>query len=277
MKKILITGSKSFIARNLIEQLDGYDLYPFSHQQLDLLDNKKVNDVLTTEKFDIVIHTATYTYDTRSMYGHNIAMFCNLFNNQNLFGKMLYFGSGAEYNRECMPKYVKESYYGKYPPLFDPYSQSKYNMNLVIKDTNIYNLRLFATFGKYDKETRPIPSLCLQALESNSLNIKENSSYDFMYVNDICNVVKWFIENKPLYNDYNVCSNISRSFYSIAEIIHSFIEEKQLPINIDTDNIFREYSGDNLRLLNEIKDFQFTNFELALREVFDWYKEKNEC
>lgn len=279
MKKVLITGANSFIARNLVEQLSEYELHSLTHEQLDLLDFNKVFNYLKQEKFDIVIHTATHTKEKEHLYTNNMFMFINLYSCQNLYDKMIYFGSGAEYNRKYIPKYVKEDFFGKYKPesqFEDPYFLSKYYMNTFIEDTNIYNLRLFATFGKYDKETRPIPSLCLQALESNSLNIKENSSYDFLYISDICKIVKWFIENKPKYNDYNICTGVSRSFYSIAEIIHSFVEEKQLPINIKNENTSKEYSGDNSRLLNEMKNFEFTPFYDALKKVFDWYKESNE-
>jgi GDP-L-fucose synthase len=256
LKKVLITGANSFIARNLIEQLTEYNIITCDSKQLNLLDFNLVYDFLKQEKFDTIIHTATWTHDTENMFDYNIKMFLNLYSNKQFFNKMLYFGSGAEY----------------FDDINNVYSQSKIYMNKLCQNTNIYNLRLFATFGKYDKDIRPISSLCLQKLNSNKLKLNVNYYYDYLYTKDIGKIVKWFIENKPLYNDYNVCSGISRSFCSIAEIINSF-DDNLLSIEIVNKDDFKEYSGNNSRLLNEIKNFEFTSFYDALKELFTWYKE----
>lgn len=56
---IFITGGTGFIGRNLKEQLgDKYKIYAPSHQELELLDERKVSDYLKKHHFDVVIHCA---------------------------------------------------------------------------------------------------------------------------------------------------------------------------------------------------------------------------
>src|SRR3989338_8096 len=117
--KILVTGGDGFIARNLNEQLSGeFDLVPANSRELDLLDPEKVADRIKAGSYDVVIHTATYdaapkhsTNDPAVVLENNLKMFFNLARCKDHFGKMLYFGSGAEFSREhWMPK-MNEAYF----------------------------------------------------------------------------------------------------------------------------------------------------------------------
>ena len=58
MKKILITGSDGYIARNIAKNFSDYDLTLINRSKLNLLDSKSVKNFFKYRYFDAVIHTA---------------------------------------------------------------------------------------------------------------------------------------------------------------------------------------------------------------------------
>src|SRR3989339_2059091 len=169
MKKILITGGYGFIAKNLLEQLgEEYNIFSYNRQQLDLLDSSKVLAVIKKSKFDVIIHTATYDAapkhskkDPSKVLENNLRMFFNIVRCKDYFGKMIYFGSGAEFDRKNWIPEMTESYFDQHVPS-NQYGFSKYLMTkYTALNSNIYNLRLFGVFGKYDDwRYRFIPNIC---------------------------------------------------------------------------------------------------------------------
>ena len=137
--------------------------------------------------------------------------------------------------------------------------------------SNIYNLRLFGMFGKYDDwRTRFIPNACCYAVMNLSIKINQNKFYDFLHINDLARIVKWFINNKPKNNIYNACTGKIIDFQSLAEKIIN-ISGKNLDINIETGGLGREYSGDNSLLMNELKDFKFSSIDDNIRDLYNWF------
>ncbi len=277
--KILITGGNGFIARNLAEQLDnGYDIASFNSRELNLLDSSKVYEFLKANKFDCIIHTATYDAapkhslkDPEKVLEYNLRMFFNLVRCKDYFGRMIYFGSGAEFGRENWQPRMKEDYFDQNVPQ-DQYGFSKYIMAKYSRGiANIYNLRLFAVFGKYeDWRVRFISNACCQAVLNLPITIRQNKAYDFLYIDDLIRVVEWFINNKPKYNTYNVCTGTTHDFKSLAQKIIK-ISGKKLSLKIETDGPGREYSGDNSLLLNELKNLKFRPIDESIKTLFDWY------
>jgi len=270
--KILITGGNSFIGRNINEQLkDKYEIDCFGRDQLNLLSYQLVKDVLSYGKYDVVIHTATWTYDNETMLEKNLEMFFNLENNNHLYGKMLYFGSGAEFGSG---NYIdaKEQDFGVNIPT-DPYGFSKYTMTKIASfSQNIYNLRLFATFGKYDLPARPILDLINQSfIDDKEIILEKNYFYDYLHVDDIVKVVDWFINNEPIHQVYNVCSGGGIDFKHIAEHIIR-LSGKDLKLKIVDNSALKMYCGNNNQLLNEI-DFELTSFYTGLKNLYNYYKE----
>src|SRR5450759_397902 len=106
MKKVFITGGTGFIGRNLREQLAGfYNVTAPPSQELDLLDDAHVTGFLKKGRFDVVIHAATWnatrtsTKDLTNVIENNFRMVFNLARCADDYGKMIYYGSGAEFDR----------------------------------------------------------------------------------------------------------------------------------------------------------------------------------
>jgi GDP-L-fucose synthase len=277
--KILITGGAGFIARSLFEQLNNeYTVLPLNSKELNLLDSLKVFDYIKSNQFDVIIHTATYdaapkfsTKDPSKVLDNNLKMFFNIARCKDYFDKMIYFGSGAEFSREHWIPKMKEDYFDQHVPV-DQYGFSKYAMTKYTRlSSNIYNLRLFAVFGKYDDwRYRFISNACCRAVLNMPITINQNVFFDFLYIDDLIKIIKWFINNKSKKNVYNVCTGNVNDFKTIAEKVIE-ISGKKLDIIIKTEGIGREYSGDNSLLLNELKDFEFTPSDESIKALYNWY------
>jgi GDP-L-fucose synthase len=277
--KILITGGGGFIARNLFEQLNNeYTVLSLNSKELDLLDSLKVSDFIKNNHFDVILHTATYDAapkhsikDPSKVLENNLKMFFNVARCNDYFGKMIYFGSGAEFVRENWIPKMREDYFDQHVPV-DQYGFSKYIMTKYAQlSSNIYNLRLFGVFGKYDDwRTRFIPNACCHAVLGLPVRINQNVFFDFVYIDDLIRIVKWFINSNPRKNVYNVCTGNVNDFKTIAKKIIE-ISGKRLDININTDGLGKEYSGDNTLLINELNGFEFSSIDVSIKALYDWY------
>ena len=282
--KILVTGGAGFIARNLKEYFeDVCKVVAPNSRELDLLVSGKVENIIKKNKFDVILHTATYDAapqmsikDKTKVLEYNVRMFYNIARWKDYFGKLIYFGSGAEFDRAHWKPLMNEGYFDRYVPE-DQYGFSKYVMTkYALLSNNIYNLRLFGVFGKYeDWRYRFISNMCYQALTGNKLVVRQNAFYDFTHIDDLVKVVKWAIESDPKKKVYNVCSGKAYERIAVAKIIKK-VSGKDLKIEVDDPKMGREYSGSNKLLLSEMKGFKFTPIEKTVRTLFDWYNNNQE-
>jgi len=279
MNKIFITGGDSFIAKSLYEAYNTqYNVTSLNRQGLDLTDSSTVQNYLTKNQFDIVIHTANYdaapeftTKDKTKVLEQNLNMFFNIARCNKDFGKMIYFGSGAEFGRDNWIPKMGEDCFDKYVPQ-DQYGYSKYLMTkYTLLSDNIYNLRLFGLFGKYDDwRYRFIPNICCKAALGLPITIKQNAKFDHLYIDDLTKIVKWVIDNEPSEKVYNACSGDVYDYHTLAQKVID-ISLKELDIIIEKDGLKHEYSGDNSRLKSEISDLSFIEIDDAIQDLYNWY------
>jgi GDP-L-fucose synthase len=271
--KILITGTNGFVGRNLKEYLqEKYDgLHCPKRGELDLLDTKRVHQYLVKNAFDVVLHCAV----TLLSVEQNLKMYFNMERCSRTFGKMLCVGSGAEYDKEhCVPK-IKEECFGEHMPS-DIYGFSKYVIAQDIENRrrNIYNLRVFGIYGKYeDYRRRFISNNICRVLCGLGLFINKNMYFDYLYVNDFAKIVDMFLLKTPSRQSYNICTGQSMDLLTIAEIIRK-IDGRDRSIIIKEKGLGLEYSGDNTRFLREFGDFDFIDPEHAINEMYHWYKDQ---
>jgi GDP-L-fucose synthase len=275
-KKVLITGAGGFIGKNLIEGLDGkYKILSPSHRELDLLDENSVEKYLRGGKPDIIIHCAAVGVSRKNNTAEaglaNLRMFANLSRCHYLYGKMIFLGSGAEYDKRRDLARVKEGDFNKTVPS-DSYGFYKYLCSLIIESArNIVNLRLFAVFGKYeDYEARFISNTICRSLFGFPVVINQDVKFDYFSVKDLVRVVDFFIENQAKEKFYNVGSGRSVSLSEIVAKVEK-LSGKKIEVSIKAPGFNKEYSCDNARLLSEMPGFSFSPFDEAVAELYNWY------
>lgn len=276
--KIFITGGTGFIGCNLKKQLSNkHEIHAPKSSELDLFDEEEVHEYLNMHVFDIVIHAATWNAtrnspkDLTKVLPNNLRMFFNLARCNKYFGRMIYFGSGAEFGRENWIPKMKEDYFDTHVPV-DDYGFSKYIMaKYMEKCKNIYNLRLLGMFGKYeDWEIRFISNACCKAVWDLPITIKQNVFFDYLYVDDLVKITEWFIRNEPKEKVYNVCTGRTHDLLTIAKkVLNASV--KKLEIIIHQEGLGKEYSGDNSKLLDEIGGYVFQEIDKSICELYHWY------
>lgn len=281
--KILITGVSGFVGRNVKEYLERkggiYELYCPSSRQLNCLDEDEVTKYLINNRFDIVLHFALYadgidkSKDKSKILEYNLRMFMNFAKNSNYYGRMYYAGSGAEYDKRYDINNVLEEDIGKTIPI-DQYGLMKYIINEIIeKSDNIYNMRLFGIFGKYEYYPLKFISLaCCKAIKDIPLTMRQNVYFDYLWIDDFCKMIEYFLQNEPLYHAYNMVSGKKISLMEICNYVLE-ISGKELPIYVCRDGFAKEYTASNTRFSNECKGFVYTPIKTAIQNLYKWYAE----
>lgn len=282
MKNILIVGANGFIGRNIIEDLENYTnnykLIYSSSKDLDASNERDVKKALFNENIDVVLHSGVYNprigknKDANKEIEKNLRMFFNFERYQEYYGKMIYLGSGAEFDKRNNISLVKEDSFINNIPI-DDYGFYKYIINKSIKESrNIINLRVFGLFGKYENWKRTfISGACCKAIKGLPITIKQNVLFDYLYISDFIKILKFFIDNEVIHKDYNIVSNEKTDLISIANYIKK-ISNKDIPIYVCYDDFGNEYTADNNRLINEIGEFKFRSLEDSISNLYNWYQ-----
>ena len=284
--RVLITGGSGFIGRNLAEQLAGtYEVSAPRSSELDLLNEQAVREYLSTHCFDVIVHAATTRSNRRvaapaDMLDRNCRMFFNLVRNQGRFGKMIHFGSGAEYDRMQLPARVQEDYFDTRVPR-DAYGFSKYLCAKYIERSDrIVNLRLFGVFGAYEDYTvRFISNACCRALKGLPIVLRQDIVFDYLYIKDLVKLTMWFIENDARHKAYNACTGRPVAISELARVIARIsaqISGRNPDVSVMSEGIGPEYSADNSRMLAEMGEYRFWDLEDSIRDLYAWYERNDE-
>lgn len=280
--KILITGASGFVGRNVKEYLEGktgYEICAPTSKELNCLDESEVKEYLEKKHFDYILHFAVYgdgvdkSKDGTKILEYNLRIFLNFAKQNHLYGKMYYTGSGAEYDKRYPISMVKEEEIGKTIPT-DQYGLMKYTIGEIIEHSeNIYNFRLFGIFGKYEYyPVKFISNVCCKAIKGLPLAMRQNVYFDYLWVEDFCRMVEYFLVNEPRHHTYNMVSGQPVSLKEIcAQVLRT--AGKELPVYICKEGLANEYTASNKRFMSECGDFQYTPFEKSVSVLYEWYKE----
>jgi len=278
---ILLTGGSGFIGKNLKEYLEKkYTVFAPTHQELELTNKEKIAEFSKKNKIKIVIHAAGVGGHRKNrdenILENNLKMFFSIADNPVKFEKIIFLGSGAEYDKSKNIINAKEFEFGKNIP-DDDYGFSKYICSKYIeKSNNIINLRLFGVFGKYeDCETRFISNIICRVLFDLPVQINQNMLLDYIFIEDLCKIVEYFIQNPPLYKFYNVGNGEHVDLFTIAEKIKE-ISWKNIEIEIKNPGMNNQYTCDNSLLKEELKNFKFTKIDEAIKKLYTWYFENKD-
>lgn len=284
--KILLTGGSGFVGCNVKEYLEqrGYNVFAPSSKELNCIDEEVVKKHLNDNYYDAILHFAVYgdgidkSKDASKAMEYNLRIFTNFADCSKLYGKMIYTGSGAEYDKRYPIQMVKEDDIVNHSIPVDQYGLMKYVVNQIIeKSDNIYNLRLFGIFGKYEYwKTKFISNLCCKSLKGLPLTLRKNCYFDYLYIDDFCKMLEAFMKiEQPMYHTYNAVRGQRVDLYSLAQMVNEIAEYKQ-DIIVCQEGYANEYTASNDRIMQEIPEIEFTDMRTAVQELYFWYKEHQE-
>ncbi len=260
----------------------------FKFFKIDLKKNSDFKKINHIDKIDIVYHFAAqagvrYTLsDPKKYFDDNIKVFFNLLNFiKNKKIKKLFFASsssvyGDQKNYPISEKanLYEKNFYG-FSKKINEYTAKVFSK---IYGIQIIGLRFFTVFGEWGRPDM----LIFKYLKANFTNKKfflnENGKHlrDFTYIEDAIKILIKLKNTKftEKFLVLNICSNKPIKIISVISRMNkvnkkfrytaqSSKELKKIEVNIT--------HGNNLKIKKLIKNFKFTEFDLALSKTINWY------
>ena len=184
--KVCVLGANGFVGKNVLRDTDWIGV---TRQELDLTNQKAVEDYFNTHEYDVVIHCAVIggsrlKPDDGEVTHKNILMFENVV--RVFKGKVLYFSSGAALRGN--------------PPT-EPYGLSKWVIDRRIETIeDAYSLRIWGCYGPGELPTR-FSAVCK---EKGHVVIEKDRYFDFIDVEDVIKVVRDYVQGKRHDKEYNL-------------------------------------------------------------------------
>lgn len=285
MKTVLITGAgpTGVTGRAIKEYLqDFYKILAPSSKELDLTNDDAVRSYFDTHQIDFVVHCATYRSDisqTAHMvddeFESNLRMYFNLATQSEKFQKMVYLGSGAEYDKTRPIVNISEDQFGESIPK-DKYGFGKYIMNQHCRNSkNIYNLRMFGTLNKYERYTKNVVcNLCAKAVMGLPLSLKRDCRFSWIDIKDVAKTIMYLFSNEVSRHDYNIALPCSYTLSDMASFINE-ISGLNTALNFEHEGLNNEYT---CNVKNYSKDFSLVNTELrdSIKDIFEYWHSNKE-
>jgi len=273
MTKILVTGSRGFIGRQIIQHLKQFDVITDSidSKRIDL---KNIEEVMRLNKSDIVVHLGGKTakgLDWNEYFYNNVIGTLNILEyciKKNI--KKIIFVSSYVYGN---PKHSPIDEKHPISP-HNAYTRSKYLAEQLCefyaKNSNlsVIILRPFNIFGK----TLPKGFLISNLLKSIKTNekvtiVNKDSKRDFLHVDDLIDVILKMMNFDCKFDIFNIGSGKSYSFNEIIEKIEK-ISTKKLNLQYEQNeaDFIEDIKADISKLDNKIKWHPKISFEEGLQK-----------
>ena len=273
--RIFLSGSGGFIGRHLKTFLGSkHEVLAPRSSELDLLDGRSVDSFFAENKVDFIIHSAalgvriTPEATLEQVALPNIEMFKNLSRHAGAKCPMIVFGSGAEYDKSRALCKVKESDFGQSVPK-DAYGYSKYCISKEIeKLDHILNLRIFGIYGLGESPPRVTSCIVNDNLNRGPMMMNQNVVFDFIYIDDVCDIVGKFLEKFPDKKFLNLTPTESVETKTLAKIVNAFSDYKS-DIVFKRDGMNLEYTGDNSELIRILGGYSFTPYKIGMRKFYE--------
>ena len=273
MTKVLVTGSRGFIGKQVIKRLKKSEILT------DLIDSKRIDlknieEVMKLNASDVVIHLGGKTtkglewdeYFNNNVLGTlNILEYCitkkikkMIFVSSYVYGKPKYLPIDEEHPIDPHNAYTKSKYLAE--QLCEFYAKNS--------DLNVIILRPFNIFGK----TLPNGFLISNLLKSIQTNEKvtifnKDSKRDFLHIDDFVDIVLKIKDCDFKFEVFNVGSGKSYSFNEVIKKIEKIsIKKLNLQYEEDKESFIGEITADISKLNNKIKWVSKISFDEGLQK-----------
>jgi len=277
---IFITGSSGFVGSHLKEYLQknyaNYTLFAPSSVELDLANEKAVDDYILSNKIDIIIHLANRgggrdTADMKNITEYNLRIFFNIAKHEKNVQKIISFGSGAEYGKhKPIVDVIEEDYLNEFP--FDEYGFYKsITSRYIEKSDNITQLRIFGAYGEYENyRFKFITNAIVKNLLQLPIVINKNVYFDYIYIDDLVKMIDWFIHNEAKEKIYNVTTSQKVDLLTLANLVNE-VSDFTSEIRVLNDGLNNEYTSNNERVMRELSNFTFTSHKNAIIKMREYF------
>ena len=269
MKKILITGSKGFVGKNLIRYLKNYSfqIIETKDKSFDLKLNESWKQI---EKCDYLIHLAGKSFVPKSweeparFIENNILLITNALEYCRVNKTKLIFLSSYLYGN-CKKMPIKEN-----APIeaTNPYALSKllseklcyfYKNNFQV---NNIILRVFNLYGPGQPKEYLLSKITNQVRYENLIKVDDLSpKRDYVYIDDLCSAIVKAINYKGNEHIFNIGSGKS---YSVKEVIDFIQNIYGTSLNIKEKKLIRKNE-----ILNTIADINLAKKELEWSPIYE--------
>jgi nucleoside-diphosphate-sugar epimerase len=219
--KILITGSNGFLAHFLIEKFKIKNkIFKVDLPNFNILDFKKINNLIAKTKPGLIIHTAAAKGANKSNLNPKKFIDVNSFGTLNIcesmrinrIKKLVYISSCSFYKRKKTEIFEDDSVenntpygFGKYMgELIVNYYANKYSLNAISLRPNLIT-------GNKLKEDNLFFNIIDEVLKKNTATVfgKGDHHREFIHPNDIYSAIELWIKkkNKAKFEYYNISNN----------------------------------------------------------------------
>lgn len=278
-KTVLITGAgpTGVTGRAIREYLENdYVILAPSSKELDLTDDAAVRTYFDSHHIDFVVHCATYrsnisqtTHMVDEELESNLRMYFALASQSEKFEKMVYLGSGAEYDKSRPIINIKEEQFGESIPK-DKYGFGKYIMNQHCRSSkNIYNMRMFGTLNPYERYTKNVVcNLCAKAIMGLPLKLKRDVLFSWVDIRDVAQAITYLFEHEVNRHDYNIALPDSYKLSEIANIIQQ-VSKSVDGVIFESEGLNSEYSCDICSFKRDFQPVKMTSVIESIKRIYD--------
>jgi len=280
--RILVTGSKGFIGKNLLQHLksrrdyevegfdikDGQDVLNINHVR------KAVRDV------DVVVHLAGkssshhFFEDPLKAWRTNVEGTANIVNELSREAKIIFLSTGTIYGDSAKP--ARESDPLPIPP--NLYALSKLEgERLCLLHGNCVILRVFTGYGVGEEHkgayASPIYKFVKSMLKGEPPLIYGDGKQvrDCIYISDIIKVIEFFIRNNPKHKILNVGTGVGTDFLSVIQIINNLLGTEISPVFTQPPKGYVGSIVADINLLKQEMDFNPISIEEGIKQLIRYF------
>lgn len=313
MSKILITGAAGFIGYHLsrsllkdgaiilgIDNLNNYydtglkeqrlkrlkGFKNFTFKKIDLIDEKKLNNVFLNFNPSIAIHLAAQAGVRYSIENPRAYLDSNLIGFHNIIeqcrkckiNKLIYASSSSIYG---LNKKIPFSVNDKTDYPVSLYGATKKSNELVahayshLYGVKTIGLRFFTVYGPWGRPDMAYFSFTKKIIEGRKIEVFNhgNMQRDFTYIDDIVDGIRNTIDKDFNFEIFNLGNSKSEDLMTMIRII-----EKELNINakivfkdMQAGDVFKTYA--DIKKSSKMLEFKpKVSLQVGLKRTIDWYK-----